>query len=304
MDDFEREYKLQVLMEIEDNLTLLQNHIDRGVVSDDLEMHREVFRLIHNVKGNARSADFDALAKIAHKLESILAEFGEALFSQDLDLLINFVDRCLEEITKTRPGLGEGMCFKPLYEQLERLHQQFAQENKIEGSRTRQTSYPESTKGVTDEKRKLNPEAFDESYSMAGTSLPKIVIIDDDSEILNVLQEALEEKLFAQVDISNDPLRILKKLMTESYHLIITDYHMNNLNGEQLISAIRKSDGPNQSAPIIFLSGYRPKLIPDAGLWDNFFFAMKPISSKKLHYYTKLALGVQFASRSLKKSLD
>ena len=68
---------------------------------------------------------------------------------------------------------------------------------------------------------------------------PRILIIDDDSNILEIYRGFLGQETF-KVTFLKSPQDAWKALEAQSFDLIITDLQMPFLDGEELIEIIRK----------------------------------------------------------------
>ena len=80
--------------------------------------------------------------------------------------------------------------------------------------------------------------------------MAKILLVDDEIEILNPLQEMLEEEGF-KVRAFTNPIQSLNLMRAQSFDLAIFDIKMSELNGLDLLTKAREI---NPSLPIIFLS--------------------------------------------------
>lgn len=80
----------------------------------------------------------------------------------------------------------------------------------------------------------------------------KILVVDDSSSIRELLKMALEDENY-NVTLGEDGLDALKKLDGTHFDLVITDLHMPNMNGLELIHEIRKIE-QYKYTPILFLT--------------------------------------------------
>ncbi len=83
----------------------------------------------------------------------------------------------------------------------------------------------------------------------------KLIIIDDEVELGEMLKSMFEEK-FATVVHFSDPETGLAEVLKDNSSLIISDLKMPRLSGDQLVQKIRSQ---GILTPIIFLSGYVSK---------------------------------------------
>lgn len=104
----------------------------------------------------------------------------------------------------------------------------------------------------------------------------KILILDDHSDMTDIV----EELVLSRVDIDtlqvNNPLTALDLINSEKFSLIITDHHMPELSGLQLIKKIRNNDGINKNSPIIILSAMESEILSEInGKYENITFVNK-----------------------------
>jgi len=81
----------------------------------------------------------------------------------------------------------------------------------------------------------------------------EVLIVDDSATVISQLKDSLES-LLLNVNIASSGKSALKQLEKNSnISLIITDYHMDEMNGLELIKKIRKSD-THSSVPILVMT--------------------------------------------------
>lgn len=68
-----------------------------------------------------------------------------------------------------------------------------------------------------------------------------ILIVDDEPYILNSMKELLELEN-KTVEVADNGSTALEKVLAQKYDLIISDAKMPKMNGQQLLSEIRKND--------------------------------------------------------------
>lgn len=107
----------------------------------------------------------------------------------------------------------------------------------------------------------------------------KVLLVDDDENLLWAYKMVLSDEGF-KVDTSSDPEEALEKIKSEQFHVLILDYMMPKMKGDELANIILSMD---QSANIIFLTGYSEYDIymRMVGNMDNLIL-YKPISGKDL----------------------
>jgi DNA-binding response OmpR family regulator len=84
--------------------------------------------------------------------------------------------------------------------------------------------------------------------------LKRILVLDDNADILDVLQEVLSYEKF-EVKITSNGLDIIEIVKTFQPHLLILDYKLNGPNGDDIC---RKIKGHHQlcDIPVIICSAY------------------------------------------------
>ena len=69
--------------------------------------------------------------------------------------------------------------------------------------------------------------------------MKQLLIVDDDDDILTLLQMSLERDDF-EIDACSDPISALNHLEKKQYHLLISDYLMDDVNGVHLLDFARQ----------------------------------------------------------------
>ena len=83
-------------------------------------------------------------------------------------------------------------------------------------------------------------------------SLPRVLLVDDESDIVNVLKQGLKLKGF-KVDAFTDPARALIEFKPDFYDFLITDIRMPEINGFELYRKIREID---RKIKVYFLTAF------------------------------------------------
>ncbi len=82
---------------------------------------------------------------------------------------------------------------------------------------------------------------------------PRILVIDDDETILDLLKDILSSDY--QISTAHDSLEGVELMMSERFDLLIIDLGMPVLDGVELIGKIR-ANSPFNKIPILVLSAY------------------------------------------------
>jgi DNA-binding NtrC family response regulator len=81
----------------------------------------------------------------------------------------------------------------------------------------------------------------------------RILVVDDEVDMLELLKRIIEDKTNYQVVITPDPLGVPRILEEKAFDLVITDLRMPGQSGLELLETIRKKD---EQIPIIILTAY------------------------------------------------
>lgn len=114
-------------------------------------------------------------------------------------------------------------------------------------------------------------------------SVIKIMVVDDEKDILAIIKRGLESDDEFQVDIftnGEDALRFFQK--NQKYSLVITDIRMPKMNGFEFARKIKEAD---PSVKLAFITAFEinkqefSKVIPSVDVED---FISKPVSISSL----------------------
>lgn len=102
-----------------------------------------------------------------------------------------------------------------------------------------------------------------EMYSSKNRS---VLIVDDDSEIRAVLKDLItsvsmqEKGAKIEVDFASNGLDGMKKMWVKTYGLLISDYVMPKLDGNNMLETLKRLHANNLPENILVISGYHDKL--------------------------------------------
>jgi DNA-binding response OmpR family regulator len=108
----------------------------------------------------------------------------------------------------------------------------------------------------------------------------KILVIEDDQKVSELLQKALEEKGY-EVEVEHNGLTGLKRIKTEHFNMLITDIMLPDMDGISICKEIRQT---KQDLPILMLTalGETDDKVDglDAGADD---YMVKPFEIRELY---------------------
>lgn len=120
---------------------------------------------------------------------------------------------------------------------------------------------------------------------MADLSKLTVLVVDDNYHMIGIVSAILRGLGVGRILTAKDGGAALEIIGVSEVDIIITDYRMAFLDGEELVRLIRNSgDSINRFIPVIMLTGYSEmaKVIAarDAGVDE---FVCKPVTAKEIY---------------------
>jgi DNA-binding NtrC family response regulator len=133
----------------------------------------------------------------------------------------------------------------------------------------------------------------------------KILIVDDEPDMLKLLTMILREKTSYAVTTTNNPLEAIDLAKKEGFDLVISDLKMPGLDGIELIDALKQID---EDMPIIIMTAYGTvESATEAIQKGGFDFITKPFRKEQILFTIDKAfkwLKVQRENRKLREQLN
>jgi len=104
-------------------------------------------------------------------------------------------------------------------------------------------------------------------------SRKRLLIIDDDEDLLNILKEYFESCGY-QIYINNNASDVFNVVKENQPDLIILDYLLNGINGGEICHQLKNSTVASH-IPVMLLSAY-PRVLLSLGLYGCDLFIPKP----------------------------
>ena len=110
----------------------------------------------------------------------------------------------------------------------------------------------------------------------------RILVVDDFSTMRRIVRNLLKELGFANVDEAEDAVMALQKLQNDSFQFVVTDWNMPNMDGLQLLQAIRQSPALKH-LPVLMITAEakRENIIAAAGAGASGYI-VKPFTAATL----------------------
>lgn len=132
----------------------------------------------------------------------------------------------------------------------------------------------------------------------------KILIVDDEPDMLKLLSMIIREKTQYEVTTTNNPIEALELAKKGGFDLVIADLKMPGLDGIELLDAIKKVD---EDIPVIIITAYGTvESAEEAMEKGGFDFITKPFRKEHILFTIDKALKwikVQRENRILKEQL-
>ncbi|WP_207421025.1 response regulator [Desertivirga brevis] len=116
----------------------------------------------------------------------------------------------------------------------------------------------------------------------------RILVIDDDNSILDVVKESLEY-LDYEVETNSTGENVFRLIEEYKPDLILLDYLLNGINGGEFCHQI-KTNPTTAHIPVIMMSGF-PKVFLSLGDYKSDYFITKPFDLTELSDKISACLG-------------
>jgi DNA-binding response OmpR family regulator len=124
------------------------------------------------------------------------------------------------------------------------------------------------------------------------TKYPKVLVVDDERDVLITIKKGLEEYGFL-VDVYNDPIEALASFRTNEYGLSLLDVRLPSMNGLELSLKIRELDKAVKVCFITAFPVYYETLVEENPNLDFSCFIKKPVTIDALVKRIKAELHIE-----------
>lgn len=132
----------------------------------------------------------------------------------------------------------------------------------------------------------------------------RILIVDDEPDMLKLLSMILKEKTPYEVVTTNNPVEAVEMVRNQNFDIVITDLKMPGLDGLQLLEEVKKKD---EDVPVIIITAYGTiDAATEAIEKGGFDFITKPFKKEQILFTIEKALKwlrVQRENRMLREKL-
>jgi DNA-binding NtrC family response regulator len=88
---------------------------------------------------------------------------------------------------------------------------------------------------------------------MGGSMSGRILIVDDEKDMLSLLKRILSGKMDHTITVTDDPLQVPELLKNNNYEVVITDLKMPQRNGIQILEMVKEKD---EATAVIIMTAY------------------------------------------------
>ncbi len=129
--------------------------------------------------------------------------------------------------------------------------------------------------------------------------MPRILIIDDEPHMLQLLERIVAEKTSYKTAATNSSLEVPQLLENNAFDLIITDLRMPGMDGMEIIDLAKKHDRWEKVILITAFGSIDVALAAqDKGAFD---YITKPFKKEQIVFVIERAMAFQAMRRELKK---
>ena len=134
--------------------------------------------------------------------------------------------------------------------------------------------------------------------------MAKILIVDDEPDMLKLLSMILREKTSYEITTTNNPMEAIELVKQGGFDLVISDLKMPVLDGMEIIDAVKKID---EDIPVIIITAFASvESASEAIQKGGFDFITKPFRKEQILFTIDKAfkwLKVQKENKMLKEQL-
>lgn len=132
----------------------------------------------------------------------------------------------------------------------------------------------------------------------------KILVVDDEPDMIKLLSMILREKTPYQITATNNPVEAIELVRKESFDVVITDLKMPGFDGLQLLEEVKKKD---EDVPVIIITAYGTiDAATEALQKGGFDFITKPFKKEQILFTIEKALKwlkLQRENKALREKL-
>lgn len=110
----------------------------------------------------------------------------------------------------------------------------------------------------------------------------KVLFVDDEIEMLNLLETEVEEKFMCHVDTATNGLDAFLLCQKTKYDVIVTDHQMPIMNGSAFIISLKTRNNLNEKTPVVMITAFSTEGLDSVPELANVEFIKKPFKFSEL----------------------
>ena len=119
----------------------------------------------------------------------------------------------------------------------------------------------------------------------------RIMVVDDMSTSRGLIIQGLDAAGVKHYDFCNDGLTAMKKISASPVNLVISDYNMPNMDGLQLLKALREQNSTRGVGFILVTGSEDPQLVENGRRLGLNNFLKKPFTPQSLKACIEAVVG-------------
>jgi two-component system, chemotaxis family, chemotaxis protein CheY len=117
---------------------------------------------------------------------------------------------------------------------------------------------------------------------MPAAAAIKVMVVDDQASMRAMIRRALQDFGFKDVRDKSDPVEALSAVRSDRVHLIISDYNMPEMDGLQLLEAVRKDPVIGKTVFIMLTGSSDREIVQRAAALGVNNYVVKPFAPAAL----------------------
>lgn len=117
---------------------------------------------------------------------------------------------------------------------------------------------------------------------MPSAAAIKVMVVDDQASMRAMIRRALQDFGFKDVRDKADPVEALSAVRSDRVHLIISDYNMPEMDGLQLLEAVRKDPVIGKTVFIMLTGSSDREIVQRAAALGVNNYVVKPFAPAAL----------------------
>lgn len=235
--------------------------IESQIETDHSDEIKTIFRHLHTLKGSSKSVNLNNFAEDIHIIEAVYTALMEKKLTLDvklLKLLFDSNDHLTDYISSIKNDQHDhnGPSFLALKSRIEAVASVESKTKQSSGNSGLFLFDDEPEPTISNIAQTVTKQDNRKPTEKSVEKLKKILVIDDDTSILLLVQNQLDQ--FYQIETESNPHKALQLLRKHRYDLVLLDYSIPEFDGLQIMHEIKKL---KQYVPVVIMSAMSSRAI-------------------------------------------